>query len=889
MIKIALFSVFFIVPIFCFGQTIISGKIKDSYSNPIPFTNILVKKDSLSIIAHTYSDENGLYSLAIDIDTNDVAFLEFTSLGYQSQKQKINLKGSKKNITINPILNDKSFTLDEVIITSEASIKVKKDTVVFNAERFANGNEVVIEDLLKKIPGLTVDNKGTIRVGNTEIEKLMVEGDDFFEKGYKLLSKNMPAHPIKRVEVLKNYSNNHLLKDVEISDKIALNLTLKEDAKRVWFGTIDGSYGLGYENRYHLRTNLMNFGKKNKYFTFTNINNVGFDPVGDINHLIRPPKSDRPSSIGDNQHISNLLNLSSTRLKFKENRSNFNNAELISLNAIFNPTKKLKIKTLGFFNWDETSFFRNSIDRVDVNSTNFTNTENYELRNKHRVAFGKLDITYNISKTKMFEATTKYNNGNFDDRSNLLFNSSPTIENLHHSNSLFDQKISYTNKLKNKKVLLFTGRFIDEKTPQHYAINQFFFQDLFPNLNTANTIAQNTTNRMQYIGFNTHLLDRKPNDHLLELQLGNEYRRDKLESVFSVLENETVLSIPDDYQNNTAYTVNNLFLKSKYRYQLYNFALTGKLHLHQLFNTLENNALSEKETPFFINPSIGLNWKINDKNKVISSYSYNTTNAKTVDVFDNYILTGFRSFSKGTNSFNKLSASSITFNYQLGNWSDRFFVNTFILYRKNHDFLSTNTSITQDFTQSEKILIKDRAFLTINSSVDYYFKSIKSNLKLDIGYTSSEFKNRINNSSLREVTANNYRYGLELRSGFKGIFNYHIGTKWTTNTIKTSLENSFTDNISFLDLSFVFNDRFDFQFQSERYYFGNLKTNNTYYFMDFDARYKLSNKKISIGITGKNLFNTKNFKNFSISDIGTSTIEYRLLPRFILLKMEYKF
>jgi len=139
MIKIALFSVFFIVPIFCFGQTIISGKIKDSYSNPIPFTNILVKKDSLSIIAHTYSDENGLYSLAIDIDTNDVAFLEFTSLGYQSQKQKINLKGSKKNITINPILNDKSFTLDEVIITSEASIKVKKDTVVFNAERFANG------------------------------------------------------------------------------------------------------------------------------------------------------------------------------------------------------------------------------------------------------------------------------------------------------------------------------------------------------------------------------------------------------------------------------------------------------------------------------------------------------------------------------------------------------------------------------------------------------------------------------------------------------------------------------------------------------------------------------------------------------------------------------
>jgi len=434
-----------------------------------------------------------------------------------------------------------------------------------------------------------------------------------------------------------------------------------------------------------------------------------------------------------------------------------------------------------------------------------------------------------------------------------------------------------------------TGRFINERTPQNYAINQFFYQDLFPAFTNANNVKQQSTNQMEFAGVNTHLLDRKANGHLLELQLGNEYRKDKLQTSFSLLENNTLLEQPNDYQNITNYQVNDLYLKSKYRLKIKDFGIVGKLDVHQFFTQLENNQISSNQNPFFINPSIGLDWEINDKNKIITSYSYNTTNAKILDVYSDFALTGFRSFSKGTGNFNQLSASSVVFNYQLGNWSDRFFANTFILYSKNHDFFSTNTAIEQNFTQAEKILIKDREFISVNSKLDYYFKFIASNLKVDIGYTKSEFKNIVNNSNLRLVTSNNYICGLELRSGFKDIFNYHIGTKWTTTEIETTINNSFTDNVSFLDLSFVFNDKFDAHIQTERYYFGNLQTDNTYYFLDFDTRYKLIENKLTIGITGKNLFNTEKFRNFSISDIGTSTTEYRLLPRFVLLKLEYRF
>ena len=63
-------------------------------------------------------------------------------------------------------------------------------------------------------------------------------------------------------------------------------------------------------------------------------------------------------------------------------------------------------------------------------------------------------------------------------------------------------------------------------------------------------------------------------------------------------------------------------------------------------------------------------------------------------------------------------------------------------------------------------MIKDREFLSVNSKLDYYFKFISSNLKVDLGYTKSEFKNIVNNSNLRLVTSNNYNYGLELAFWF---------------------------------------------------------------------------------------------------------------------------
>lgn len=867
------------------SQTTIYGSVRDH--KEYLYAASIVLKDSLSkrIISYTYSDINGNYELKIN--QRGQFNLVFTSLGYEVKTMPVVLKPDQQEMKIEVILAEESMNLDEVVIKAELPMTLKEDTISFKTKFYTKGTEQTVEELLKKIPGVDVRTDGTVTIGNQEVEKLMVDGDDLFDKGYKILSKNMPAYPVEEVEILKRYSNNRLLKGVEESEKVALNLKLNEKTQHIWFGDVETSTGI--DDFYQFKSNLMNFGKKNKYFFLTDLNTIGYDATGDIENLIRPFRINEPASIGDNQKISPMLNLLADPLNFKRSRTHFNNAELASLNAIFKPSEKLKIKTLVFFNSDEMDFFRNSSETVAVGSTNFTNSTDYQLQNKKRVAFGKLDLVYNLSKTKMVEAFLKYNRGNFNDRSNLIFNQSETTENLQHQNTLFDQKISYSNKFKERKVFLLTGRFIDEKTPQRYHLNQFFFQELFPSFENIDRVEQQSTNQMQFAGLNTHLLDRRVKGHLLEFQLGSEFRKDKLLTTLSFLKGNAVRETPKGYQNRTSYQVHDLYLKGKYRLKISRFGVVWKLHIHQLFNRLQNNGVSKSQNPFFVNPSMGFDWKINSKNKIISSYSYNTTNAEVTDVYSDFLLTGFRTFSKGTGTFRQLDASSFVSSYQLGNWSDRFFASTFVIYRKNHDFFSTNRRLQQNVIQSNKLLIKDRKFLSVSSSLDYYFRLIASNLKLNLGHSTTEFKNSVNNSDLRWIRSSTYKYGFEMRSGFSGIFNYHIGSEWSVSEMATTATSSFTNTMSFLDVSLVFSKVFDFQLQSERYHFGNLQNNRAYYFMDANARYQLIEDQLTLGLSGRNLLNVRAFTNFSISDIGTSTTEYRLLERIVLLTLEYRF
>lgn len=879
------FFIFFFSQCLLAQSIIFEGQVlSDSDNTPIVGAVLKIyNKSNNELLTYTFTNEKGYFQFGIE-NINDLNII-VSSIGFEEKIFRTSdLKRGEEFLKFT--LKETLELLDEVIVEAKKPVTVSNDTISYQADFFTNNTESSVEDLLKKIPGLTIDNEGTIKIGNREIEKIMVEGDDMFGKGYKILSKNMPAYPIEEVQILKKFTSNRLLKGLVNSEGVALNLKLKEDSKNIWFG--NQTLGYGTNGFYEGKGNLMNFSKKNKFYFLKNINTLPYDITGDIKNLISPYQENEFSSIGDNQKLNNILNLRPLTIDLDKDRTSFKKAKLLSLNSIFNPSDKFKIKMLGFYNRDINNFYKNSFQEFNFADVNFINTELYELQNAYNVAFGKLDLIYNVEEDAIIESVTKFSKEDFLDESNIKFNEIPINENLQKDNFSFDQKVNFTKKLRNNLVYIVTGRIIKESSPQNYLVNQFVFQELFPSLENVSSIQQKVINEMNFAGLNLHIIKNK-NNILSEFQVGNENRKDLMFTDFFLKTVENYRERPEGFQNLLEYRVSDFYVKGKYQVNLNDFDIIARLDLHQLSNYVENYDSISKQSPFFINPSIGFNWKLNDYNRISTSFSNSTSNAKILDIFDGFVLTSYQSITRGASNFNQLNSSNFILNYQFGNWSKSFFSNTFLTFIKNHDFFSNNLVINPKYILSEKIIINDRKFLILNSKIEYFINVISTNIKLDLGYTYNDYKNVVNSSVVRNVKSSNYKYGFEFRSGYKGLLNYHVGTTWNYFEIFTERNSSYYNNMTFLDLDIAFNNKLNLQLKSEKYSFDNGQFNDSYYFVDIDLTYKILKNKGVLSLIGNNLLNTEQFRNVVITDLSTSINDYRIIPRYLMLKFEFRY
>ncbi|WP_202946859.1 carboxypeptidase-like regulatory domain-containing protein [Nitritalea halalkaliphila] len=210
-LRISLFAISIVFSLKSFGQITISGKVYSTDSLEIQQASVVLTDIAESqVIDYTFTDINEFYKLK---STKIGKFnLKFSHIGYSTKSIDFGIVANEYEKKIDAFLLEKTMDLNEVIIQFERPFSIKKDTINFKTKYFIDGTEQTVEQLLQKIPGLQIDSDGTIKVGNQEIEKLMVDGEDLFERGYKILSKNMPAYPIEEVEVLKNFLTTGCLK-----------------------------------------------------------------------------------------------------------------------------------------------------------------------------------------------------------------------------------------------------------------------------------------------------------------------------------------------------------------------------------------------------------------------------------------------------------------------------------------------------------------------------------------------------------------------------------------------------------------------------------------------------------------------------------------------------
>ena len=242
--KSLLLSLFIIISTYTFSQRLsVAGNLQDTIARE-PLNNAIIMAVKLSdstLVDFTRSDNKGLFKIKeLPIDTYQVIIShpKFSDQGFF-------IFGTPKNLEYDfgkIILLPKTLGLDEVTIFAfKDPIYYKGDTLIYTTDSFKVKANATVEDLLKKLPGLKVDKDGKITSQGKKVDKVLVDGDEFFGTDPTVATKNLNASSIESVQVYDKKTDDQANSSTGEETQKILNLKLKEEAKKGYFGKVSGA------------------------------------------------------------------------------------------------------------------------------------------------------------------------------------------------------------------------------------------------------------------------------------------------------------------------------------------------------------------------------------------------------------------------------------------------------------------------------------------------------------------------------------------------------------------------------------------------------------------------------------------------------------------------
>lgn len=257
----------------------VKGKLQDTVAKqPISDATVSVLGASDSTLKNfTLSGKSGSFEVK-GLPEGDYK-LVITHLGYVEFKKKFSISETNKVIDLGTLIVEKEYkTLTGVVVTSESPIQVKNDTVQFNASGFKTVPNATAEDLIKKLPGMEVDKDGNVKSQGETVQKVYVDGKEFFGTDPKLATKNITADMIESVQVFDDMSDQAKFTKIDDGSRTkTLNIKLKKNMNKGYFGKALAAYGSN--DRYESNFSINKFNGNQRMsilFNGNNINKQGF-------------------------------------------------------------------------------------------------------------------------------------------------------------------------------------------------------------------------------------------------------------------------------------------------------------------------------------------------------------------------------------------------------------------------------------------------------------------------------------------------------------------------------------------------------------------------------------------------------------------------------------
>ncbi|WP_342696419.1 carboxypeptidase-like regulatory domain-containing protein [Flavobacterium aureirubrum] len=857
---------------------IISGVVTDNFQQSITnVTLIALPKQQNLKATYAITDTKGFYKLQL---IKGASYnLSISHLGYGSMDRVIFFLENTSNYNIT--LNTKSEPLDEVVINYKYQpIEKSKDTLTYNLKAFTTGNELKMKDVLEKLPGVKVDDN-VIKVQGKTVTKLLIEGKPFFDGSTKLAIENIPADVMDRIQIISDYKDSELLRNLADNEDLALNVVLKEDKKDFVFGDIEASLGL--DEFYSLHPALFKYNPKSNISFIADINNYNKSSLdfGDLSRLV----GGSSNLFKKNDLTNNLLNAASSNDERFESLARFS-----ALNFQHELNKKFKVS--GYAIYSNNDIVNNSLS---IREYLGSDESIFETRNDFRdtgdtSAILNLKIDFNPNAKQKWMYNINYLNNTSNSTQESLSTSESTSEFLTKADGKggnFSHNLEGYLKL-NENHTIGVGLHhssTNSNSTENWSSDTIFLQDYLP-LNTTTNYLIKQRGDISAEKFNLILKDywlANRNFHLF-YNVGYNYKSSMIRSNISqVLSDNSILDF-SELSNNNPFTLSdlNFGLGIKTKLEKFEIILDAKPHFFSFSRAQINSA------NFFISPKLKVNYQIDDDIDLDFDYDFTNNYLNDLSYLQNIRVTGFNSVLLGNPNLEDERSHNFSLFYSNYKHIDDYFIDASADYSINNP-VKNNSVIQTGINQLNMPVILNLPQNNLSFNTDFGFIFNKSSVEfgIDLDWLKA---NQIINEKVNFINTFDYnlsgKWLLKFNKKTQLSLKYrHSGYHVNSGEKSQSTENTFSLNF---DSKFLKN--FIFKTDSSTHIVNDFSENTqNYTLQNLYLGYSKPNSKLSYSLNFRNIYNNGVIVRNSFSNNLLLSNQIFTIPRVLLFELKYKF
>lgn len=885
------------------AQLKLQGVVTDSLNAPLELANVVaINKESNALESYGITNEEGKFQL--ELGTNTSYKMQVSYVGMQTFEEVLTTQES--DLTRNYTLAMDN-ALDAVELVYEMPVVVKGDTLVYNADSFNTGTERKLGDVLENLPGVQINEDGQIEVEGKVVNKLMVNGKDFFDGDTKLATENIPSNAVSKVEVLRNYSEVGQLSGVRNNqDNVALNIKLKEGKENFWFGNITAGGGASPDNElYLLQPKLFYYSPKYSLNFIGDLNNIGEVALNrrDIRNFGGGFQAPSRSS-GTN------INLGDNGLNFLTSQNNALEIEnkLATANFSYSPNGALDLSGFAIFNSSRILSRETSLVQY-TNAELGIPDEATEQSSRERSDQGliKLSASYqpNLNNQMDYDVLGRISNDRQNQNlfSSVLGNTTQYDEVKPYS---INQSLNYYYTLDEDNIFAFEAQhLIRDEDPFYNAVlvNDPNADDVFDT--TANALGLDNTLNTYDLGQNRriksnqldakldyfHIINQRSN---INFTLGTILSSQEFNSnIFQFLADGSEFNPTPTFNNgqdtnDTQYNFSDLYLGVHYRVKSGKFTVTPGFSVHAYGNKNTQFGTTFKDNFFRVLPDFETRIQFKKSEQLTFRYEMRNQFTDVTRLAQGIVLNNYNSIQFGEPELQNALSNNLSLFYSSFNLFNYTNVFARAAYSNNIDQIRSLTNFesvvrTSSFFNSD---FADETF-SVFGRVQRTFGKLRASINARFNYSKiNQFVQGV--QSLNEGITQTYTPGL--RTNFKVAPNVSLSYRYSvTNNNQGNRETKFVTNAPTIEVDAYIWKRVTFR-TDYSYTNQDLGNGQSQSFQNWNARIsyrKDRDSKWEYEIRATNLLNIDSQVRNSANNISVFSQETFIQPRFITFRLVY--